>query len=104
LVSSGHSFAIFNMQASGYTFDIFWWLLWYLLVTPLVSSGYSFAIFNLTVSSYSFGSCETVALYDPFVLAKKKDHKGLRFRTTPLISSGFSCVRQLFVISCDTEL
>ena len=126
LVSSGYSFGIFwfllwyllvthllssicrllvtPLISSGDCFGIFWLLLLYLLVTPLVSSGYSFAIFNLSVSSYSFGSCETVALYGPFVLAKKKDHKGLRLRTTPLISSGFSCVRQLFVSSCDTEL
>jgi hypothetical protein len=42
------------MQASGYTFGIFWLLLWYLLVPPLVSSGYSFAIFNMQASGYTF--------------------------------------------------
>jgi hypothetical protein len=35
------------LVSSGYSFGIFWLLIWYLPVTPLVSSGYSFGIFWL---------------------------------------------------------
>jgi hypothetical protein len=63
-----------------------------------------FGIFNLTASCYSFGSCETVALDGPFFWRKKRTIKRYGSAATPLVSSGFSYVRHLFVINCDTEI